>query len=303
MRISCIRSDKVYAKIAEAPEIKKNDIYRHELMSPFKSKWDAYNIPMKAASENGYDIIMASAMLGHLPPKNVDESQRGNIAMLSNDSHWNIWQGAIETSLDKFISAGIDLPVKEYLFTVLLANPANPYIMLSKGYCGDGGIPGYIFGWLEPSEYTLARMPSALAHETNHNVRYQFIKWNNNITLGEMLVSEGLAENFATELFGEQLAGPWVSGADMDELREYIKPLIHDALSVQGFENITSYLYGDDIAKLQSYIPVGLPYCAGYICGYHLIKHYLAKTGKSVIEATIIPADEILAAAQDFWNN
>lgn len=32
----------------------------------------------------------------------------------------------------------------------------------------------------------------ALAHETNHNVRFQFIKWKNDITLGEMIVNEGV---------------------------------------------------------------------------------------------------------------
>lgn len=35
----------------------------------------------------------------------------------------------------------------------------------SEGYCGDGGIPGYIFSWLIPNEYTLEHLPVALAHE------------------------------------------------------------------------------------------------------------------------------------------
>ena len=47
------------------------------------------------------------------------------------------------------------------------------------------GIPGYIFSWLIPNEYTLEHLPVALAHETNHNVRFQFVKWKNDITLGE----------------------------------------------------------------------------------------------------------------------
>ncbi len=56
------------------------------------------------------------------------------------------------------------------------------------------------------NDYTLEHLPVALAHETNHNVRFQFIKWRNDITLGEMMVSEGLAENFATYLYGEDKA-------------------------------------------------------------------------------------------------
>ncbi len=38
--------------------------------------------------------------------------------------------------------------------------------------------------------------------------------------------------------------------------------------------------------------PVGMPYCAGYACGYQLIKHYLNKTGKTIFEATITPTAE-----------
>ena len=99
-------------------------------------------------------------------------------------------------------------------------------------------------------------------------------------TLGEMIVNEGLAENFATFLYGEDKAGPWVTKTDIETLNEYIKPIIRDGLNVQGLENLNAYLYGDEMAALQNYPQVGLPYCSGYACGYHLIKHYLQKTGK-----------------------
>ena len=48
MKISAIRSDKVYSKIMNAPLDKKNDIYRYELMKPFEKKWACYSVPMKA---------------------------------------------------------------------------------------------------------------------------------------------------------------------------------------------------------------------------------------------------------------
>ena len=302
MKISAIRSDKVYSKIMSAPLDKKNDIYRYELMKPFEKKWACYSVPMKAAEPNGYDVIMASGMLGHIAPTKVDESQRGNIDRISSDMLWTACEQSIKKSLSCFSENGIELPVQEYLFTILLANAENPYIVLNKGYCGDGGIPGYIFSWLVPNDFTIEHLPVALAHETNHNVRFQFIKWKNDITLGEMMVSEGLAENFATYLYGEDKAGPWVTETDMETLNEYIKPIIRDGLNVQGLENLNAYLYGDEIAVLQNYPPVGLPYCAGYACGYHLVKHYLKKTGKSIVEATLLPASEILEVVEDFWN-
>lgn len=302
MNVNAVRSDAVYKKIMAAPLGKRNDIYRYELMMPFEKKWACYSIPMKATTNNGYDVIMASGMLGQIAPTNVDGSQAKSIEMLSSDLLWTECQKSIERSLACFSDNGIDLHVKEYLYSILLAEPENPYIILSKGYSGEGGIPGYIFAWLVPSDYTVNRLPVCLAHETNHNVRFQFIKWKNDITLGEMVVSEGLAENFATHLYGEDMVGPWVSKTDMQTLNEYIKPIIHDGLGVQGLDNLNAYLYGDEIAALQNSTPVGLPYCAGYACGYHLIKHYLKKTGKSIVEATILPASEILNTVKDFWD-
>ncbi len=301
MNITAVRSDGVYAKIMAAPADRKNDIYRYELMRPFAKKWAFYNVPLKAATENGYDVIMASAMLGHLAPSKVDGAQEIPLQMLSSDALWAECRKSIEKSLACFSDHGIDLPVKEYQFTILLADPENPSVQLSKGYCGEGGIPGYIFAWLLPSDYTLRRLPACLAHEANHNVRFQFIPWRNDITLGEMMVSEGLAENFATYLYGENFVGPWVSATDTQTLNARIKPTIRAGLGVQGLENLNAYLYGDEIAALQNYPPVGLPYCAGYACGYHLVQHYLRKTGQSILDATILPAREILDAVGDFW--
>ena len=155
-------------------------------------------------------------------------------------------------------------------------------------------------GWLVPSKETIKRLPAALTHETNHNIRYQYIKWTNDINLGEMIVSEGLAENFATTVFGEELLGPWVTKTDM-ELMPLIKEIIYDGLEVTGFDNITSYLYGDEMARIQHFPEVGLPYCAGYAIGYYLIKYYLEKTGVPIEKATILPAAEILNEVKEFW--
>lgn len=302
IKIKSVRSDAIYKKIMNAPKQKKNDIYRYEMMKPFEKKWACYNIPMKATQPNGYDVIMASGMLGFLIPEKITPDVEGSIILLENDQFWDSCQQSIERSLDCFIKAGVDLPVKEYLYTVLLANPESPYSIMNDNYCGDGGIPGYIFTWLVPSEHTMKRLPVALAHETNHNVRFQFEEWKNDISLGTMMVNEGLAENFAAFLYGDEQIGPWVTKTDMETLNDYIKPIVCKALDVQGLENITAYLYGDDMAKMQNYFPVGLPYCAGYACGYHMVKHYLQKTGKSIIEATLTPTKEILKGVENFWN-
>ena len=88
MNVNAIRSDGIYAKIMKAPFDKKDDIYRYEMMMPFEKKLACYSIPLKATTQNGYDVIMASGMLGHIMPTKVDETQRDNIESISSDSLW-----------------------------------------------------------------------------------------------------------------------------------------------------------------------------------------------------------------------
>lgn len=302
MNITLLRSDEIYKKMMNSPKEKRDDIYRYEIAKPFEFKWSCYNIPLKSPKKGGYDVVMASSMLGYLPPSEVNETQEEKINLISNDALWQTCKKTIENCLECFTKIRYEFPVKDYMFSLMLGNPKSPYISLSDGYAGDGGIPGYIVVSLVPNEYTISRIQVALAHECNHNVRFQFEKWKNDITLGEMMVCEGLAENFATSMFGEDMVGRWVSKTEMDTLNNYIKPLIKDVLDIAGFDNISAYLWGDELAQLQGFFSQGMPYCAGYACGYHMIKHYLKKTGKSIVEATLTPASDILKEIEDFWN-
>ncbi|MGN0279115.1 MAG: DUF2268 domain-containing protein [Lachnospiraceae bacterium] len=299
--VKAVRSDDIYRKILNAPMDKKDDIYRYEFMQKFEKKWEMYHCPLKAKQLGGYDVVMASGMLGYLLPQKIGKKEEAYIDELADEKLWAACAASIEKSLMQFVDMGIDLRVKEYLFTLALADPESPYSIMCDNYSGDGGIPGYIFGSLVPSAFTKSRMPIALAHETNHNVRFQYIKWSNDISLGEYMICEGLAENFAVYLYGEENIGPWVSKTDEETLNEYIKPLMQNSLDVSGFDDITAYMYGDEIAKMRNYVPAGMPYCAGYACGYHMVKYYLEKTGKSIIEATILPAEEILKEVDGFW--
>ena len=303
MKVNELRSDVIYGKMLAAEPEKRDDIFRYELMSPFQHKWDCYHIPLKASAKGGYDIIMACRMLGLLVPDDFTDETKTQNDLLGDNDLWQRCRESIERSLECFEKDGIVPPVREYLYTLLLANGKNAYTRMNGNYCGDGGIPGYIMAWLVPGADTTRRLHAALAHETNHNVRFQYQKWHDDITLGEMIVSEGLAECFAVELYGEELAGPWVTKTDMEKDGSMIREKIHDALDVQGLEQLNAYLYGDEMAEMQGYFPVGLPYCAGYACGYHLIRHFLKKTGISITQATIMPAEDILKVTEDFWND
>ncbi|MFD0960028.1 DUF2268 domain-containing protein [Paenibacillus chungangensis] len=301
MNIRTLRSDHIYRKVAQAPHEEKVELFRQEMLAPFMKKWEIQQIPFKAEEPQGFDVMMLNNIM-NLPPNQVTDQVSKEIELISSDSFWSACEEAITKSLHAFPEHGVKLSVTDYLFTIQLGNPESPSLRLSEGYSGDGGIPGYIFGTLVPNAYTIPRMKAALAHECNHNVRYQFIQWDHTVTLGELIVSEGLAENFATMMYGEELLGPWVAKTNAETLNKRIKPVIKEQLQITGFHKIAPYLYGDEIAILQNFEPVHMPYSAGYACGYYLIQYYLEKTGRSIFEATITPAEHILNETKGFWD-
>jgi uncharacterized protein YjaZ len=144
MKVNRIFSADIYEKIIYANQEKKADIFRYDLMQPFERKWACYQVPMKAKVPGGYDVVMASEMLGILPPRLIDDSWSEKVDLIKSEKLWNLCQTSIERSFKYFIDKGITLYVEDYLYTILLADPASIYTKLSDGYSGDGGIPGYI---------------------------------------------------------------------------------------------------------------------------------------------------------------
>ncbi|MFD0715679.1 DUF2268 domain-containing putative Zn-dependent protease [Paenibacillus sp. GCM10027626] len=110
---------------------------------------------------------------------------------------------------------------------------------------------------------------------------------------------EGLADSFASAVYGEHMMGPWVSSFDEEDLLYSIEVMLQ-ALDVKGFAEVSSYMFGDEIAKEKGYQPVGLSAAAGYAVGDHIVQQFLQKTGTSVYDATQLPAAEIIAGSQVF---
>ncbi|GIO84953.1 hypothetical protein J25TS5_18850 [Paenibacillus faecis] len=301
MNIKALRSDQIYKKVAQASPEEKLELFRNEMMAPFMKQWQIQQIPFRAEEANGFDVITMNNMM-HRAPDQITRQLLPEIELISSDSFWSECELAVKKSLGLFIEHEVNLPETEYLFTIRLGDPENRALTINEGYSGFGGIPGFIWGTILPNEYTIPRMKAALAHECNHNVRYQFIQWDHTVNLGELLVSEGLAENYATLLFGEDFLGPWVTKTNTETLNERIKPVLREKLQLTGFDQFAPYLYGDEIARLQNFKPVNMPYSAGYACGYHLIQYYLRKTGTSIFEATITPAAQILDEVKEFWD-
>lgn len=301
MNIKTLRSDHIYQKVAQALPEDKLELFRNEMMAPFRRQWEIQQIPFKAEEAHGFDVITFNSMM-HRSPDQITRQISAEIERISSEAFWSECEHAVRKSLSLFIEHGISLPVSDYLFTIQLGNPDNRALVINEGYSGFGGIPGFITCTLLPNEYTIPRMKAALAHECNHNVRYQFIQWDHTVNLGELIVSEGLAENYAAFIFGEQWLGPWVTKTNAETLNKRIKSVLREHLELTGFENFAAYLYGDEIAELQNFKPVNMPYSAGYACGYYLIQYYLRQTGKSIFEATLTPAAQILNEVKGFWD-
>ena len=270
---------------------KRKNYFRYTMMEPFKEMWNLINVPIKAKQENGYDVIMATKMLGYADISNGKQIEQG-LSILNENNAYIVADNTIKNCIENANKSGLKVNADEIKFGLYVANPDK--LKLQKGYTGFGGIPGFITVNIYPNEYNLPKLPAVIAHEFHHNIRFSYFDWDHgNVTLGDYLVIEGLAESFAKELYGTEQLGPWVTSMDKEEL-EYSTDVIREALDVKGFAEVSSYMFGDEIAAQEGYQPVGLPFCAGYAVGYKAVQSYMKKYNKTIYEATLASTDEII---------
>ncbi|HLG61704.1 MAG TPA: DUF2268 domain-containing putative Zn-dependent protease, partial [Ktedonosporobacter sp.] len=109
------------------------------------------------------------------------------------------------------------------------------------------------------------------------------------VTVADYIIAEGLAEAFAAELFGEALVGYMVTDLREEELAT-ARRVISGTLEVSGINAVCSYIFGDTIAARWGLPKAGVPDFAGYAIGYRVVRRYLQRTGRSVVEATFLPS-------------
>lgn len=274
--------------------------FRYELMKPMKTMWDYLNVPLQASEPNGYDVVMASEMLGIWTPRKSIQQVKDNLPKLIESGVFEEYQGVISKGIDEFEKIGYSIPLEEINVNILLGDEDSQQIQVNKGYSGFGGIPGYIILMVVSNDFNKKRLKSALAHEFNHNVRFTFEPFNHgDVTVEEYLVLEGLAECFAEEMYGKEFIGPWIEDFDEEEM-EYSTEVIKEGRKIKGFGEVSAYMFGDEVAKKQGYNPVGLSANTGYTIGYHLIKQYLANSKKSIAQATLTSTEEIIRVSKFF---
>ncbi len=296
MKIVIENTTEQYEKLFSMEDEKEN-YFRYSMMKPFEKMWNTINVPLKANQSNGYDVILATKMLGYL---DVTKTEIGKIA-LENLEKIQALQTAYDTlnhCVDFIQENNLKLNNDELKFGMYIADPKK--LQLQKGYCGFGGIPGFIQVAIFPNSYNIPKIPAVIAHEFHHNLRFSYFDWDHgNVTVGDYLIIEGLAESFAKELYGEKHLGPWVTSFHKEDL-EYSIEVIKDALNVKGFAEVSSYMFGDTIAIEQGYQPVGLSPFAGYAVGYHAVQSFIKTNNVGIGEATLLSAEEILNNCEMF---
>ncbi|WP_440099277.1 DUF2268 domain-containing protein [Streptosporangium sp. H16] len=192
-----------------------------------------------------------------------------------------------------------DLKGPESLRVMLvLGDPGDAYLMdVAGGYYGMGGSPGWLYLLAWPSDDVIGRIAHCAVHEFHHQVRYHNVEWNPaTVTVGEHVVSEGLAEAFVRELSGPEAMGPWsgmVTGAELDRAYETIIA----AAGLRGMWNTPAYVLGDAAMRRFGQEPAGVPDMAGYGVGLRIVDAHLAASGLTVAQSTVLPGEEILRNA------
>lgn len=279
MEINIQDTYRLYQEMLQLPNEARMDFYQQQLMQPFLELFQKMNMPATP------ETIGCLPIIGHEPEINLMLEQLKNVAA------WNKAHETLETSFQRFQQANIATPEKVVL-GIFLGNPA--FLANNEGYTGFGAIPGYIQIVIAPNEYNLPRLQACIAHEFHHNVFATNARWNfMNVSVAKYAAMEGLAEYFGASLYGEANIGPWVTsvkGADLEKARE----IIGKSLSVQGFNEVRKYIFGDQMMNFDGSAATGIPAFAGYAVGYYAVQSFLKKTGVTVEQATLIDGETIM---------
>jgi len=290
MTISVIDSAQTMMRVLKATPDARADLVR-EMWSPLAGMYHFVpgGVDMAAVHRQnfGFDWANPSALI-----------EQGIEELVEADA-WRRLTEALQSGVAalKATDRAIDVPDLQVL--LVLGDPANEHFMDEiQGLSAFGGISGYITITVWPTPQILDRLEAIVVHELHHNVRYSpgGVIWDPmTVTVGEQVTSEGLADEFAAELYGDRGYTHFVS--DQTRGDDEVLAKVARGLSVTGMQNFTAWVHGDASAQLLGAEPVGLPTGAGYAAGTRLVRAYLDATGITAAQAVISPADEILRVA------
>jgi len=231
--------------------------------------------------------------------ENSSDQLREGLKMLVDADAWRRVAGALETGVAALKAADPSVIVPGLTVLLVLGDPTNDHFLNEvQGLSGFGGISGYLAITVWPSPRVLDRLEAIAVHELHHNVRYSpgGIVWNPaTVTVGEHVISEGLADTFAAELFGDTGYTHFVTDATRSD--DQVLAKVATGLDVTGMQDFAGWVLGDATARLFGGSPVGLPTGAGYAAGVRLVAAYVEAAGTTAAQNVRTPAAEILLQA------
>lgn len=146
---------------------------------------------------------------------------------------------------------------------------AGAHVLPEKGHLGYAPEPGLIYITVDPANPVLAANANAslermFVHELHHAARWDGPGYGN--SLGEALVSEGLAGHFAQEIYGGPLE-PW-ERLSSGEIRKYVT-LVAEEWDNRNYDH-EAWFFGT----------ADFPGQLGYSMGFQLVADHLMRTGQ-----------------------
>lgn len=298
MRTNWIDTLSLYEEMVAEPDLQaRREIYRRGFLEPWRAMMSMMAGAFGSDPKDEFGVARAWAWL---LPEDLD-APPDTLNKLQAAGAWELGAQAMEAAAARFDPYADRLPFDAFEGWLVLADPqrADP---IGRGYTGavDWTQPRFVVQYDTPDEYSLPRLQGAVAHEMHHLVRLRLFPWDvMRTSVADYIVHEGLAESFAGDIFGEGVLGYYVTDFDDSQLAR-VKTLLQENLDTTGFNRIRGFIFGDTLADKFGFEAVGMPDFGGYAIGYRVVQAYLERSGRSIEEASFVPAADIVAESSYF---
>ncbi|MGO2750453.1 MAG: DUF2268 domain-containing protein [Pseudoclavibacter sp.] len=286
MTLTIVDTDAALEAVLLAPEAQREARMR-DLLAPMADQFRYF--------PGEVDLVQMHLMsFGCALDRDVAET-RSALARFSEHDAWRRIGDALSRAIEVQAAATPGILIPDLTVLLVPGDVGDAHFMGPlRGFSGNGSATGFISLTVWPTDENLARLEAAAVHELNHNLRYApgGVVWDPSaVTVGEQVVSEGLADAFARQLYGEAGYTP-IGVAHLRD--EAVLRKVTSGLGVQGMQNFTAWVHGDASAERFGVAPVGLPTGAGYAAGNRLVDAYLQASGLSAAEALHVPSADII---------
>lgn len=245
------------------------------------------------------DLVEMHRIGGAFP---IDRDEQRCFEALEALREADAW-GRIGRALDEAVAVQLaatpGIAVPDLTVLIVLGDPGdNLFMETSLGMAANGSVTGYLYLNFWPYPQNLARLEATAVHELNHNLRYApgGVVWDPAVvTVGEQVVSEGLADAFARQMYGDELGHARIGVPHLHDDAVFDK--VVSGLGVTGMQNFTAWVLGDEHAARYGGTTVGLPTGAGYAAGTRLVDAYLGAAGRTAAEALHVDSREVIDTA------